>query len=152
MEPEVLIADEPLSALDVSTAASIAELFKDLQRELSIAMLFISHDLAAVRRLASRVTVMYAGCIVETGPAALLHDPAHPFTRLLLASMPSERGRLNMKLVEEIDDMTTLEQVAGACCYRERCIERRDICSTAPALAPLSDSALHFARCHLRRS
>jgi oligopeptide/dipeptide ABC transporter ATP-binding protein len=114
--------------------------------------LFISHDLAAVRRLATRATVMYAGHIVETGPVALLQDPAHPFTRLLVASMPAERGHLNLKLVEEIDQIATLEHVAGACCYRERCIERRDVCATTPALAPLSDSALHLARCHLRRS
>jgi len=152
MDPEVLIADEPLSALDVSTAASIAQLFQDLQRELSIAMLFISHDLAAVRRLATRVAVMHAGQIVETGPAALLDEPAHPFTRLLVASMPTKRGALNMKLVEEIDAIPALKYAAGACAYRERCIERALVCATAPALEPLHAAPEHSVRCHVRRS
>lgn len=80
MDPEVLIADEALSALDASTAASIAELFQDLQRQLAIAMLFISHDLAAVRKLATRVAVMCGGAIVESGPISLLQSPSHPFT------------------------------------------------------------------------
>jgi ABC-type glutathione transport system ATPase component len=86
MEPDVLIADEALSALDASTAASIAQLFQDLQRQLAIAMLFISHDLAAVRKLATRVAVMCAGEIVESGPVALLQSPSHPFTRQLVDS------------------------------------------------------------------
>ena len=152
MEPEVLIADEPLSSLDVSTAASIAQLFQDLQRELALAMLFISHDLAAVRRLATRVAVMYAGQIVETGDATLLEQPAHPFTRLLAASMPARHARLNMKLVEEIDRVPTLPPAEGACCYRVRCIERAAICTTTPALAPVSGNAAHAARCHLRHT
>jgi oligopeptide/dipeptide ABC transporter ATP-binding protein len=150
MEPAVLIADEPLSSLDVSTAASIARLFQDLQRELSLAMLFISHDLAAVRKLATRVAVMYAGQIVETGPVSLLAEPAHPFTRLLVASMPAEHGRLNMELVEAIDALPTLQHSTGACCYRGRCIERIATCATTPALAPVHSNAAHSARCHLR--
>jgi oligopeptide/dipeptide ABC transporter ATP-binding protein len=150
MDPEVLIADEPLSSLDVSTAASIAQLFQDLQRELSIAILFISHDLAAVRRLATRVAVMYAGEIVETGPAAFLEDPVHPLTRLLVASMLTEHGSLNLKLVEEIDAIPTLVHATGACGYRGRCIERVAICATTPALETVSGNAAHLVRCHLR--
>jgi ABC-type glutathione transport system ATPase component len=152
MDPEVLIADEPLSSLDVSTAASIAQLFQDLQRELGIAMLFISHDLAAVRRLATRVAVMYAGEIVETGPAACLEAPAHPFTRLLAASMLAEHGGLNTKLVEEIDALPTMPHATSACGYRGRCIERAAVCATTPVLEPLSGNAAHSARCHLRHS
>jgi oligopeptide transport system ATP-binding protein len=151
MDPEVLIADEPLSSLDVSTAASIAQLFQDLQRTLSMAMLFISHDLAAVRRLATRVAVMYAGQIVETGPTELLDRPAHPYTRLLVASLPTSQGRLNVKLVEEIDAVRTLQHAAGACCYRARCMERTEVCATTPTLEPMSGDAAHLASCHLRR-
>ena len=95
MEPSVLIADEPLSALDVSTAASIAQLLQDLQRELSIATLFISHDLAAVRKLATRVAVMCAGRIVESGPVSLLQAPAHPFTRTLVEAAQLVRRQLH---------------------------------------------------------
>jgi len=152
MEPEVLIADEPLSALDVSTAASIARLFQDLQRQLSIAMLFISHDLAAVRRLASRVAVMYAGEIVETGPIGLLDAPAHPFTRLLVGSTLVENARLNTTLVEQLDAMQPLAIATGGCGYRACCLSRNDVCATAPALATVDDRIDHAARCHLRRA
>lgn len=151
MEPEVLIADEPLTSLDVSTAASIAQLFMDLKRNLGIAMLFISHDLAAVRRLANRVSVMYAGEIVETGPCAILEAPAHPYARLLVAAMPGERRALNMKLVEELDAVPALPHTAGACCYRGRCIERAEVCVSAPRLEPVAANAEHSARCHMRR-
>jgi oligopeptide/dipeptide ABC transporter ATP-binding protein len=151
MDPEVLIADEPLSSLDVSTAASIAQLFQDLQRDLGITMLFISHDLAAVRRLATRVAVMYAGEIVESGPASLLDAPAHPFTRLLVASMPDEHGRLNFELVEAIDAVAKWPDAAGACGYRARCGDRIAVCATTPTLDVVSDNENHSARCHLRR-
>lgn len=151
MEPEVLIADEPLTSLDVSTAAAIAQLFADLKRELGIAMLFISHDLAAVRRLATRVSVMYAGEIVETGPCSILEAPAHPYTRLLVAAMPSEHGGLNAQLVEEIDAVPALPHPAGACSYRGRCIERAEVCVSAPRLEPVAANADHSARCHMCR-
>ncbi|HVF18599.1 MAG TPA: oligopeptide/dipeptide ABC transporter ATP-binding protein, partial [Steroidobacteraceae bacterium] len=108
--------------------------------------------LAAVRRLATRVAVMYAGHVVETGAVSLLENPAHPFTRLLAASMPSRQGRLNTKLVEEIDALQTLPHARGACCYRARCIERADVCISTPTLAPVSGNAPHAARCHLRHT
>jgi peptide/nickel transport system ATP-binding protein len=151
MEPDVLIADEPLSSLDVCTAAAMARLFQDLQRRLGIAMVFISHDLAAVRRLATRVAVMYAGEIVETGPATLLAAPAHPFTRLLVASMPDRLGRLNLELVEDIDAVMNQPHTPGACCYRSRCTHRAEVCAASPELAPVGSHATHEARCHLRR-
>jgi peptide/nickel transport system ATP-binding protein len=97
MEPEVLIADEPLSSLDASTAASITELFRDLQSRLGIALLFISHDLAAVRRLATRVAVMYRGEIVESGPCTILDEPAHAYTRLLVAASPASNRTLDLR-------------------------------------------------------
>jgi peptide/nickel transport system ATP-binding protein len=104
MEPEVLIADEALASLDVSTGAAIAALFRDLRQRLGIAMLFISHDLTTVRRLATRVAVMYAGEIVEEGPCTMLDSPAHPYTRLLVAAIldPKRRG-LDLKLVDDMD-------------------------------------------------
>jgi oligopeptide/dipeptide ABC transporter ATP-binding protein len=152
MEPEVLIADEPLTSLDVSTAASIAQLFLELQRELAIAMLFISHDLAAVRRLATRVAVMHAGEIVETGPCEILDAPAHPYTRLLVAAMPGERSGLNLQLVEEIDAVPTLPHAAGSCYYRGRCSERANVCASAPPLEPVPGNLDHSARCHMCRA
>jgi peptide/nickel transport system ATP-binding protein len=152
MEPDVLIADEPLTALDVSTAASIAQLFRDLKERLGIAMLFISHDLAAVRRFATRVAVMFRGEIVETGPCAVLDNPAHPYTRLLVAAMPAaNRQGLNLQLVDEIDRLPALPHTEGACHYRARCVQRADVCSREPMLEPVASTADHLARCHMCR-
>jgi ABC-type glutathione transport system ATPase component len=87
--PKLIVADEPVSALDVSIQAQVIELMCELQRDLGVAYLFISHDMAVVEKVSHRVAVMYLGEIVETGPtAAILHDPRHPYTRKLLASVP----------------------------------------------------------------
>jgi peptide/nickel transport system ATP-binding protein len=90
--PRLLIADEPTTALDVTVQAQVLDLLKDLQRQYGLAMLFISHDLAVVGEIASRVAVMRAGQIVETGPSRqLLTNPEHPYTRSLLAAVPTLR-------------------------------------------------------------
>ena len=152
MEPELLIADEPLSSLDVSTQATIAALFRDLQRRLRIGLLFISHDLAAVRQLADRVAVMYAGEIVETGSCEeVLDTPAHPYTRLLLAAMPDLRRRvLDLRLVDAIDCLEPLPDLPQACHYRPKCICRAKICLGSAELAPVRSDRGHLARCHFR--
>jgi peptide/nickel transport system ATP-binding protein len=91
-KPRLLIADEPTTALDVTVQAQVLELLKDLQRQHGLAMLFISHDLAVVGQMASRIAVMRAGQVVETGPCAkLLTSPEHPYTRSLLAAVPTLR-------------------------------------------------------------
>jgi oligopeptide/dipeptide ABC transporter ATP-binding protein len=152
MQPELLIADEPLSSLDVSTQATIASLFRDLQRRLGISLLFISHDLAAVRQLADRVAVMYAGEIVEAGSSAeVLDTPAHPYTRLLLAAMPDLRRRaLDLQLVDAIDQLAVLPDQPQSCHYRPKCICRAEICLGSAELAPVRANRNHLARCHFR--
>ena len=152
MEPQVLIADEALASLDVSTAAAIGDLFLELGRQLRIALLFISHDLARVRRLPGRVAVMFGGEIVEQGESrAVLTQPAHPYTRLLIASMPDPARRaLDLELVDAIDRLPSWADTPGACHYRARCIRRADVCATGPSLAPLASRADHLARCHFR--
>ena len=154
MDPELLIADEALASLDASTGAAIAQLFLDLGRKLGIALLFISHDLAAVRCLAGRIAVMFAGEIVEQGDTrAVLDRPAHPYTRLLVASMPGPARRsLDFELVDAIDRLPAWPDTPGACHYRSRCIGRADVCAAGPSLAPLAASADHLARCHFRDS
>lgn len=89
LRPRVLVCDEPVSALDVSVQAQVLQLLRELRREYGMALLFVSHNLAVVRELCSRVMVMQAGAVVETGPAErLLADPAHAYTRALLAAVP----------------------------------------------------------------
>jgi peptide/nickel transport system ATP-binding protein len=98
-KPRLLIADEPTTALDVTVQAQVLELLKDLQRQHGLAMLFISHDLAVVGEMASRIAVMRAGQVVETGPCTrLLTNPEHPYTRSLLAAVPTLRTDRNLPL------------------------------------------------------
>lgn len=98
LEPQVIIADEPVSALDVSVQARILNLIRDLRQNLNVAILLISHDLAVVRNVCDRVAVMYAGQFVECGPAETIFDtPQHPYTRTLLSAVPDVERALNQR-------------------------------------------------------
>ncbi len=92
-QPDVLVADEPTTALDVTIQAQILELLNDMRRDTGMALVIISHDLGVVAELADRVAVMYAGRVVEEAPVARVFDPAHPYTRGLLAALPGIGGR-----------------------------------------------------------
>jgi oligopeptide/dipeptide ABC transporter ATP-binding protein len=154
-QPKLIVADEPISALDVSIQAQIVNLLADLQAEHALAFLFISHDLKVVRHLAHRVAVMYLGQIVEMAPvSALYHAPAHPYTRALLSAIPATApGQKRLRIILDGDPPSPLTPPPG-CRFHPRCpiyADKRDpICvAVEPALASFAGAAPdHRAACH----
>ena len=145
--PQLLIADEPTTALDVTIQAQILELLAELRHKFGLAMLFISHDLAVVSRVTDRVAVMYAGSIVELGEAReIFHSPAHPYTRGLLNSVPTLRTDRSQPLRTIEGTVPNLAALPPGCRFEPRCDLRIPSCSTG--LPPLVEIAPHhWARC-----
>ncbi len=143
--PDLIIADEPTTALDVTIQSQIISEFQKLTEEANTAVIWITHDLAIVSRLADDIAVMYAGKLVEKGTVAnVLTDPRHPYTAGLIASVPSQNRR--GEPLRQIRGMTpAITRLPKGCSFRTRCDRATDVCLTMPDLA--SDGA-RFFRCY----
>ncbi|HEY1642073.1 MAG TPA: ABC transporter ATP-binding protein [Streptosporangiaceae bacterium] len=151
LRPRLIVADEPVSALDVSIQAQVLNLMRDLQRDHGLTYLFISHDLSVVRYLADRIGVMYLGKLVETGPAAQVYDrPAHPYTRGLIDAVPvataqaeQARGRAGVT-----GELPSAVRPPSGCRFRTRCPRAQDLCARQEPPLRSFTAAGQQAACH----
>jgi len=149
VEPEVLLADEPVSMLDVSTQASILKLLSSVVSERDVGMVYISHDISTVSYVCDVVNVMYLGRIVESAPTEeILESPKHPYTDALIQAVPVPDPRTTRERVAIGGDVPDPLDVPGGCRFKDRCPERMDVCDTAPAMVDLEGSD-HRVACHL---
>jgi oligopeptide/dipeptide ABC transporter ATP-binding protein len=155
VNPRFLIADEPVSALDVSIQAQILNLLLELQRQLGLTYLFIAHDLAVVRHMSDRIAVMYRGRIMELAPSeAIYEQPLHPYTRELLAAIPvpdpehyAGEGAMGRELpASPTSPVGGLALSEDGCVFRGRCPHAAEVCATAPSLREVGPG--HFVACH----
>ncbi|MGC2478039.1 MAG: oligopeptide/dipeptide ABC transporter ATP-binding protein, partial [Candidatus Sulfotelmatobacter sp.] len=145
--PQLLIADEPTTALDVTVQQQILDLLNDLRQKFGLAMLFISHDLAVVSHVADRVAVMYAGSLVELGSKAdIFRAAAHPYTQGLLRAIPTLSTDRRIPLATIDGTVPPVGQLPPGCPFEPRCGHRIEACSEQ--LPPLVEvNAGHWARC-----
>jgi peptide/nickel transport system ATP-binding protein len=148
VEPQVLLADEPTSMLDVSVRLGILNLLEDLKRERNLAALYITHDIATARYFAEDIAVMYAGHIVEHGPSeAITSAPRHPYTQLLIEAVPDPSRRISGSAVRRATDIPLWTAASRGCPFASRCPRVTGICrETMPAPTIVGEG--HTARCH----
>jgi oligopeptide/dipeptide ABC transporter ATP-binding protein len=145
--PQVLIADEPTTALDVMVQAQILELLDALCRDFGLALILVTHDLPVVAQLCDRGAVMYAGEIVERGPLeSLYHTPRHPYTRMLFAASP-DLGAQDQTVISIPGAPPRLDRPIAGCPFEPRCDSAFAACAVRPLLQPIEDA--HDAACHL---
>lgn len=152
VDPMLMIADEPVSALDVSIQAQILNLMVDLKDDFGFSYLFISHDLSVVRHISDRIGVMYLGYIVETGSAdEIFNHPTHPYTRALLSAAPSVDEKENEEIIELKSEVPSALELPEGCCFQSRCpFVFEDCYSRRPELRDTGEG--HMVACHLDES
>ncbi|MFC8686840.1 ABC transporter ATP-binding protein [Brevibacillus porteri] len=152
LRPKLIVADEPVSALDVSIQAQILNLMQDLQKEFNLTYLFISHDLSVVRHISDRVAVMYLGKVVEVADKQSLYEkPTHPYTQALLSAVPVPNPHLTTQRIILEGDLPSPANPPTGCTFHPRCRHCMDICKTVTPVAR-EVSRGHFVTCHLDQS
>ena len=150
VEPGFIVADEPVSALDVSVRAQILNLLKNLRQELGLTYLYISHDLSTVKHMCDRIAVMYVGKIVEISTTnELFQNPVHPYTKALLSAIPIPDPTIKRKRIVLSGDVPTPIDPPSGCRFHPRCAEASPVCrDSMPELIEVGTSVEHFVACN----
>ena len=146
-DPKFIICDEPVSALDVSIQAQILNLLKELQRDLGLSFIFITHDLSVVNHFSDEIAVMYLGKIVEKAPTEeLFNNPMHPYTKALLSAIPVSDLRAKKERILIKGEITSPINPPDECRFFKRCNYACDKCKSVPQLSEVKPG--HFVACH----
>lgn len=149
LRPKFIVCDEPVSALDVSIQAQILNLMQDLQEQMGLTYLFITHDLSVVKHLSTKILVMYLGQMVELGtPEQLFKNPMHPYTKALLSAIPIPDPDIKMERIQLKGEVTSPINVGSGCRFAKRCIYAKEQCRTKnPPMCEVEPG--HFVSCHI---